>query len=75
MLQAVIRKHGEVLSKGWVGGNITKEGVGVPTGGVTGGGGGVKRVSSVRGGSGAHLPTLIRSSYSLHSTKRTPSFV
>ena len=25
--------------------------------------------------SGAHLPTLIRLSYSLHSTKRTPSFV
>ena len=46
MLQEAIRKHGEVLSKGGRGGNITMEGVGVPTGGVTGGEGGVKRVSS-----------------------------
>ena len=30
---------------------------------------------SLRGGSGAHLPTLIHSSYSLHWTKRTHSFV
>jgi len=59
MLQAVIRKHGEVLSKGGVGGNITKEGVGVPTGGVTGGGGGVKRVSSVMEGGGKRSLTAL----------------
>ena len=59
MLQAVIRKHGEVLSKGWVGGNITKEGVGVPTGGVTGGGGGVKRVSSELEGGGKRSLTAL----------------
>jgi len=66
MLQAVIRKHGEVLSKGWIGGNITKEGVGVPTGGVTGGGGGVKRVSSEMAGGGKRSLTALGRVYAMY---------
>jgi hypothetical protein len=59
LLQEAIRKHAEVLSKGGGGGNITQEGVGVPTGGVTGGGGGVKRVSSELEGGGKRSLTAL----------------
>ena len=59
LLQEAIRKHAEVLSKGGGDGNITQEGVEVPTGGVTGGGGGVKRVSSELEGGGKRSLTAL----------------
>ena len=46
LLQEAIRKHAEVKSRGGEVVEIIKEGVGVATGRVAAGGGGVKRVSS-----------------------------
>jgi len=59
LLQEAIRKHAEVLSKGGESADITEEGVGVPTGGVDGGGGGVKRVSSELEGGGKRSLTAL----------------
>ena len=55
LLQKAIRKHAEVKSRGEGVVEITEEGVGVATGGVAGGGGGVKCVSSELEGGGQTL--------------------
>jgi len=60
LLQEAIRKHAEVKSRGEGVVEITEEGVGVATGGVAGGGGGVKCVSSeLEGGGGKRSLTAL----------------